>query len=98
MVERTVEYSVVGIATNQGWFCKKIVWPGHKGAPDHVFIKDGRTVWIEFKDRGEPLGVLQKLKHDEMKAAGAEVYAVDTVRRGAEILGLTLPRRYGQII
>lgn len=95
MVERTVEYTVVGLAEKQGWFCRKIVWPGHRGAPDHVFIKGGRVVWIEFKDQDEPLSPLQARKHRAMLAAQAEVHAVDRVRDGAAILGLTLPAGSG---
>lgn len=90
--EKTVEYSIVGLAENQGWFCRKIVWPGHKGAPDHVFIKDGRTVWIEFKKPGGEARVLQKRKHEEMRRAGAEVHVVDTVAAGMRVLALTPPK------
>lgn len=95
MAEISVEGTVVGIAEAQGWFVRKIVWPGHKGAPDRVFIKDGRVVWIEFKDRGKPAHPLQARKHREMAAAGASVYLCDNVKDAAKILGLVLPRTGG---
>lgn len=92
--ESTVEYTVVGLAEKDGWFCRKIVWPGHSGAPDHVFIKGGRVVWIEFKAPGKEARILQKRKHGEMRAHGAEVHVVDSVPKGLAILGIDPPARY----
>ena len=88
MIEAAVELPVVRRAEKAGWFVRKVGWIGRVGAPDRVFIKDGRTVWIEFKSPGERPKLAQMLEHDRMKAAGAEVYWCDTAFEAMRILGI----------
>ena len=87
-MEKGVEMPVVRRAEKAGWFVRKLAWPGRIGAPDRVFIKDGRVVWIEFKDAGKRPRKSQELEHDRMKAAGAEVYWCDNVIEALQILGI----------
>ena len=87
-MEKGVEMPVVRRAEKAGWFCRKVAWPVRIGAPDRVFIKDGRVVWIEFKDAGKRPRKSQELEHDRMKAAGAEVYWCDNVLEALQILGI----------
>lgn len=88
VVEKAVESPVVVRAERAGWFCRKVSWPNRIGAPDRVFIKGGRVVWIEFKDDGKEARLSQQLEHDRMRAAGAEVYVCDNVSDALRILGL----------
>ena len=88
MIEKGVEMPVVVRAEKAGWFVRKVQWPGRIGAPDRVFIKDGRVVWIEFKDAGKRPRKSQELEHDRMKAAGAEIYWCDNVLEALQILGI----------
>lgn len=88
MIEAAIEKPVCHRAEKAGWFCRKVAWPGRNGAPDRVFIKDGRVVWIEFKRPGEKPRLSQTLEHDRMKAAGAEVYTCDSVVEALKILGI----------
>ena len=87
-MEKGVEIPVVRRAEKAGWFVRKLAWPGRIGAPDRVFIKDGRVVWIEFKDAGKRPRKSQELEHDRMKAAGAEIYWCDNVLEALQILGI----------
>ena len=87
-MEKGVEMPVVRRAEKAGWFVRKLAWPGRIGAPDRVFIKDGRVVWIEFKDAGKRPRKSQELEHDRMKAAGAEIYWCDNVLEALQILGI----------
>lgn len=87
-MEKAVEMPVVKRAEKAGWFVRKVQWPGRIGAPDRVFIKDGRVVWIEFKDAGKTPRLSQTLEHDRMKAAGAEIYWCDNITDALQILGL----------
>jgi hypothetical protein len=43
------------------------------GTPDFICIRSGRTYGLELKADGGRLSAAQKLAHDEMRAAGAEV-------------------------
>lgn len=88
MLESSIEGVVVTRAEAAGWFQRKVAWLGRKGAPDRVFIKDGRTVWIEFKRPGEAPRLSQVLEHDRMRAGGAEVHSVDSIAQGLRILDL----------
>jgi len=89
MVEYQYEKTVVECAEDDGWYVKKITFQGVRGGPDRVFIKGGRTVWIEFKDWGKDADPLQAKVHREMRAAGAEVYVCDRPSKALKILGLT---------
>lgn len=86
--EDIIEETVANIAEAQGWFQRKVHWGiNRRGAPDRVFIKGGRTVWIEFKDDATP-GLLQNREHRRMRDAGAELHVVDNIEDGLRILGL----------
>jgi hypothetical protein len=88
LVEKAVEMPVVVRAERAGWFVRKCQWASRIGAPDRVFIKGGRTVWIEFKDEGKVPRLSQTLEHDRMRAAGAEVYVCDKASDALQILGV----------
>lgn len=72
----------------KGWLTIKIRYAQKKGFPDRVYIKAGRHVWIEWKDEGKDASEQQQLRHAEMRAAGAEVYVVDSVETFYGILGI----------
>jgi hypothetical protein len=87
-MEANAESIVVTRAEATGWWVRKVSWVNRKAAPDRVFAKNGRTVWIEFKDKGKEPGLLQTREHAEMRRAGMEVYTCDTVLEALKILGL----------
>ena len=87
-VEDTIESTVVGKAERAGWFTRKVAWTGRTSAPDRVFIKDGRTVWIEFKRAKKKAVGLQAKEGQEMMDHGAEWHSVNTIADGLRILGL----------
>jgi Holliday junction resolvase len=89
MREATIEDSVIVAARKAGWFVRRVAWRGRKDCPDAVFAKLGRVVWIEFKREGEQARVTQKIEHEEMRAAGMEVYVVDSIAVGKRVLGLS---------
>lgn len=86
MGEYLVENTVSNKAKAAGWFVRKVRWIGRRKAPDRVFIKDGRTVWIEFKRAGKGATETQSEEHVEMREHGAAVYVVDNVRVGLRLL------------
>lgn len=86
-MECAVEDPVVAWAKAHGWLVRKLAWVGRRDAPDRLFIKAGRVVFIEFKDRDEPLRLSQRREHDKLRAAGAEVYVCDTREAAIAILG-----------
>ncbi len=89
--ESYIELNAVDEAEAVGWWCRKVVWQGRRSAPDRVFAKGGRVVWIEFKRPGERPTVAQSREHDRMRAAGMEVYWCDDLNEARKILGLPIP-------
>lgn len=87
-LEANIELTICDEAEAQGWFQRKVSWIGRKSAPDRVFIKNGRTVWIEFKRPGKRPTVPQSREADRMRKAGAEVYWCDDIPEGRRILEL----------
>ena len=88
MAEYYVEDNVVAAAEADGWLSRKLSWIGRDGAPDRLFVKLGRVVFIEFKDKGKESRGLQKRECERLRKAGAEVYVnVDTIVQGCRILG-----------
>lgn len=77
MLERDVQKKAVKAAKLHGWWAKKFVAQGRRSAPDYIFAKKGRVFFTEFKRTGEDATELQKLEHDEMRAAGLTVYVCD---------------------
>ena len=62
-----------------------------EGAPDRVFMKDGRTVWIEFKrPKGGHRKGIQINEGKRITEAGCESYFCASVAHAYEILGLVV--------
>ena len=87
-MESAVEMPVVRRAEAAGWFVRKVSWVGRNGAPDRLFAKDGRDVWIEFKDHGKVPTLLQLQEHKRMREAGMEVYVFDNAHDALKVLKL----------
>lgn len=85
-MESLVEKTVCNRAEKQGWYVRKVQWVGRRGAPDRLFIKDGRHVWIEFKDYGKDARANQESEHEKLRKAGAEVYVCVTEVQAARAL------------
>lgn len=89
MLEAEIEDRVVYLAELEGFFVRKVAWPGRRNAPDRVFSHDRRgTVWIEFKRPGEEPRKGQTREHERMRKAGMEVHVCDSVAGACRILGL----------
>lgn len=88
MRESAIEGKVCHDAEAEGWFCRKLSWIGRTGAPDRLFVKGGRVVFIEFKAPGEEPRADQLREHKRLREHGAEVYVVDSISGGQDALGL----------
>jgi hypothetical protein len=84
--ERAVEGPCKDMAREDGWFVRKHRTPGHNGAPDDYFAKNGRIFWVEFKKPDEPPDADQLVYHAEMRAAGLTVYVCDRKGHFRQIL------------
>lgn len=68
-------------AYDTGWDGFKVETNSRRGYPDWLFFRleagRNRTVWWEFKKADEEPTEQQLLRHDELRAAGYEVYWTD---------------------
>lgn len=75
--EREVEAYLRKACARRGWICWKFNSTNTRGVPDRVVIREGgRTAFIEVKRPGGRLSPMQKLRHRELAAAGADVATV----------------------
>lgn len=85
-LESEVQSDILGIGVRRRWFCAKVEFKSFRGGMDTVFVREGRTIWIEVKRRGEDARRQQEIRAKQMRDHGAEVFLVDTVEEAAEIL------------
>lgn len=79
MRESTLEEWAVALAKKNGWLVRKVSWIGRTGAPDRMFAKGGRIVFVEFKAPGKRPSLMQQREHKRMKSAGIWVVVIDRV-------------------
>lgn len=91
--EDVIESTVCNMAEKAGWLVRKVRWIGVVGAMDHVFAKGGRVVFIEFKASRKQPNVIQSREIARWRAAGVEVYWIDSIAEGLRILRVDPPGR-----
>lgn len=85
-LERDIERPAHEFAKSRGWMAEKIMRTGRRGFPDHLFIRDGVTIYIEFKRPGELPSPQQLRRHAEMRKHGASVFVVDSLDEAMRLL------------
>ena len=84
-----MEQLLVDRAKMNGWLTKKLKFLGERGAPDRLFIRAGRVVFVELKQPGEAdaTSINQRRIIREMREVGAEVHVIDNLKDGYALLG-----------
>ncbi|MGL4516789.1 MAG: VRR-NUC domain-containing protein [Shewanella sp.] len=86
MLERDIEKQSVAAAKTAGWYSFKVLSQLHKGLPDRAFIKDGKTVYIEYKTAKGELSPLQVKVAQTFAAHGVTIHVARSVADTMEIL------------
>ena len=73
MTEQQIQTKIKKKLQAQGYFVTKLIKTSTNGIPDLLAIKDGQAMFIEVKREGGRLSLVQKLRIEELKAAGAIV-------------------------
>ena len=87
-VEATIEDTIVAQAEAAGWFVRKLQYPGRRNAPDRMFIKDGRVVFVEFKRAKKHATTAQATEGRRILDHGGEWHSVNSLALARRILGL----------
>lgn len=85
--ESKIEKTSRLIAEKHGWFQVKIEKASINGFPDRLFIKNGRTVYVEFKNDNGRLRPEQDRVITQMREHGAEVYVISTKEEADVVFG-----------
>lgn len=86
--ESEIERKHRKLAVGAGWFCDKIMRTALNSFPDRFYAKAGRVVLMEWKRPGQPTTKQQNLRHEQLRAAGVEVYVVWSIEEANRILGV----------
>lgn len=85
MREIEIEQPASKFAETRGWFEIKIMRASKKGFPDRLYIRAGRTIYVEYKAPKETPTHQQLKRHKEMRDHGAEVFVIDDLERAHEL-------------
>lgn len=78
--EASEEQAIIRYAKADGWSVFKLVFPGNRGAPDRMFIKQGVIRFVEIKRRkGGKLSASQTRIHRLFAKQWVKVYTVTSV-------------------
>lgn len=86
MRESLIEQKVCAAAKSNGWLVHPKAAAGTRGWPDRTFSKSDRLLFVEFKAPGKKPTPLQAHMHQKLKAQGHDVYVIDSVEAGLELL------------
>lgn len=76
--ESIVERYLVREVTRFGGQVRKVVFPGHVGAPDRVVMFPGVLVWVELKSATGKLTPMQEREHARFREMGQWVEILRT--------------------
>lgn len=77
--ENSVESHLIRQVRAAGGMCLKFSAQTTTGVPDRICILPGvGTVFVETKAPGGACSKIQLVRHDQMRAAGAQVYVAST--------------------
>ena len=89
MLEKQMESKVVKKAKELGFLTYKFSSPSNRGVPDRIFISPhGKVFFIEFKSEKGKLTKLQEKVIKDITIRDVDVFVVDHVEIGLEILAL----------
>jgi Holliday junction resolvase len=63
-----------------GYLVLKIIKLSKAGYPDLQCIKDGKSIFIECKEKNDTLKPLQKFRIDELKKYGCDAFCLQDVK------------------
>ena len=86
MSEKAIERQHVKEAKANGWLVRKAVFVGSKGAPDRMYIKNGRVVFLEWKAPKRGPTELQWSQIKELREAGVVAEYVDSIEIAHAVL------------
>lgn len=86
-LESKIERSICSYAKSRSFYVKKFVSPSNRSVPDDLFISPhGYVFFIEFKRKSLKPTAAQEQEHKLIRANGVEVYIIDNIESGRELI------------
>ena len=79
ILESTIEKACIDWAKCRGWLSYKFVSPNVRGVPDRIFLREGKTVFVEFKKPTGKLSTPQKRQIETLKAYDFKVFVISSL-------------------
>lgn len=76
--ESVIERHLVREVVKFGGVVRKVVFPGHAGAPDRLVMFPGVHAWVELKNAVGKTSPVQQREHACLRAMGQRVYLLRT--------------------
>lgn len=80
MLESEIEKICCKWALSEGWISYKFVSPSKRGVPDRMFLRDGKTVFVEFKRPGGIVSKIQEREIEKLRAQSFKVFVITSLR------------------
>ena len=77
MLESKLKSKVCNRLKKNGWMIIHLIQTNTNGIPDTLCLKNGESVFIEFKQKGEKPRKLQELRISQINNQGIKVIVVD---------------------
>lgn len=74
-----IEKPAIEYAKKRGWMVEKVKSLSRNGFPDRYFLRNGRTVLVEFKAPDKPPTPQQLKRHREIREHGGEIHVIDNL-------------------
>lgn len=85
MLEKTIQSKIINHLKKSKVFYYKNIATSVSGVPDLVYIKEGKTVFIEVKNEKGKLSKLQEYQIDFIRRCGGYAYVVRSLDEFLEI-------------
>lgn len=88
MTEKALQNYTKRQAETMGIYWRKVEFTRRRGCPDVLMCKNGRVVWVEFKnpDGSGRLSALQEREIRLLRQAGMEVHVIDNYEAADTLL------------
>lgn len=86
MLEKVIEKKVVDYATLKGMLSYKFTSTSVKGVPDRIFLFNGVTFFIEFKQLNKKPTKLQEYQIKKIESQNIKVYIIDGIEKGKRLI------------
>lgn len=86
MRESTIEAAVCAYAKKQGCIVMKLSGMNQKGQPDRMFLRNGKSLFIEFKAPGNKPTKLQEKWLKDLSDAGFHTTWIDDTDNGKNMI------------